>query len=63
MKLAETIAALSKNTDEQKQKALFVIFYQQLVDSRPLFGKAETSLDKLVDMNIGYGNDAVSRGR
>jgi len=62
LKLAETIAAMVKNTDEQKQKALFAIFYQQLVDSRPLFGKAETSLDKLVDLNIGYGNDAVTEG-
>ena len=61
-KLAETIAALSKNTDEQKQKALFDVFNQQLMDSKPLFGKAETSLAKLVDMNIGYGNDAVAEG-
>ncbi len=62
VKLAETIAALSKNTDEQKHKALFSVFYQQLVDSRPLFAKAESSLGKIVDLNIGYGDEAVKEG-
>ncbi len=62
VRLAETITAMSRNTDEQKQKNLFITFYQQLVSSRPLFAKAETSLDKLIDMNIGYGNDAVAAG-
>ncbi len=62
VKVAETIAALGNNTDEQKQKTLFVDFYQKLGVLNSLFSKVETSLDKLVDLNIKYGNDAVAEG-
>ena len=62
LKLADIIAALSKNTDEQKQKDLFINFYEQLKESRPLFTKSEASLAKLIEMNVGYGNDAVAAG-
>ena len=58
-KLAEIIVSLNNNRNEQQQKALFASFYQQLVAARPLFSKAEDSLDKLIEMNIGYGNAAV----
>jgi methyl-accepting chemotaxis protein len=61
-KLDETITALSKNTDEQKQKALFAIYYQQLIDSRTLFSKAEETLDKIINLNINIGNDSVAAG-
>jgi len=62
LKLAEIITALSRNTDEQRQKTLFTNFYQQLEDSSPLFTKSEASLAKLIELNVGYGNAAVADG-
>ncbi|MFU8789939.1 MAG: methyl-accepting chemotaxis protein, partial [Methylobacter sp.] len=62
VKLADIISALSRNVDEQRQKELFVTFYQQLQDTRPLFTKAEASLAKLIELNVGYGDDAVADG-
>jgi methyl-accepting chemotaxis protein len=62
VKISKIIESLANNTDEQKQKALFANLYQELIVARPLFSKAETSLDKVIDLNIGYGNDAVTAG-
>lgn len=58
-KLTETIEALSKNTNEKEQKELFVKFYQQSEVMKPLYRTSNASLDKLVELNVKYGNDAV----
>ncbi|MBI3382225.1 MAG: MCP four helix bundle domain-containing protein [Aquabacterium sp.] len=61
-KITETIAALSTNTDAPRQKALFVDFYKRCADNDPLFAKAEATLDKIVDLNVKVGNEAVQDG-
>ncbi|MGZ8181893.1 MAG: HAMP domain-containing methyl-accepting chemotaxis protein [Methylobacter sp.] len=60
--IVEILGALVNNKDEQKQKELFVKYYQQLDSSLPMYAKAEDTLDKIIDMNIGYGNAAVAAG-
>ncbi len=62
VRISKIITALANNTDEQKQKALFANLYQELDLARPLFSQAEAALDKVIDLNVGYGNDAVVAG-
>ena len=57
--LATIIRNLSTNRNEATQKALFTEFYKQFLDSRPLFNKAEASLDKVVSLNVKLGTDTV----
>ena len=67
-KVNETIAALSNNTNanpkevEKRQKELFVVYYQQMSDQKPLFSKAEDTLGKIIDLNVKYGDDAKAVG-
>ncbi|HEX5355836.1 MAG TPA: methyl-accepting chemotaxis protein [Aquabacterium sp.] len=61
-KITETIAALSTNQDPARQKALFAEFYQRSAHAEPLFDKAEVTLDKIVDLNVKVGDDAVREG-
>jgi methyl-accepting chemotaxis protein len=42
-----------------KRKELFVALHTRLTDNRDAFHAVESSLDKLVDMNTKYGDDAV----
>jgi methyl-accepting chemotaxis protein len=58
-KLTETITALVKNSGEKEQKALFITFYQQYQQIRPLFRQSELSLNKVVDLNVKLAQDAV----
>jgi methyl-accepting chemotaxis protein len=61
-KIAETIASLSRNSSEARQKELFTEFYKRSDDAVPLFAKAETTLGKITDLNIKYGDEAVAQG-
>jgi len=45
--------------DKDKRKEEFQVMHKLLLDSRPAFHDAEDSLNKLVELNVGYGNDAV----
>jgi methyl-accepting chemotaxis protein len=47
------------SADAAKRKELFVALHQANVALRPAFRAAEASLGKLVEMNVGYGDDAV----
>jgi methyl-accepting chemotaxis protein len=60
--LASTISALTNNQGETGQKALFVTFYKQFQDSRPLFNKAEASLNKVVELNKDVADASVIAG-
>ncbi|MFZ2405468.1 MAG: methyl-accepting chemotaxis protein [Methylobacter sp.] len=60
--IVEILGALVNNKDEQKQKELFGKYYQQLDSSLPVYAKAEDTLDKIINLNIGYGNAAVTAG-
>ncbi len=61
-KITEVIAALSANTDAARQKALYADFYKRCADNEALFSKAEATLDKIVDLNVRVGNEAVQDG-
>jgi methyl-accepting chemotaxis protein len=60
--LAGIIEKLANSKTEQTQKALFVDFYKQFLDARPIFNKAEASLNKVVDINNTLANDSVKLG-
>jgi len=61
-KLGATIAALASNKDEEKQKELFKQFYAQFDEAGPLFTKAETSLDKITELNDNVAKGSVKDG-
>ncbi len=61
--LNATITALSKNQAEAEQKALFVTFYKQFMDSRPLFTAAESALNKVVELNDRVADESVKVGQ
>ena len=61
-KLGGTISALASNSDEAKQKELFVAFFQQYHASEPLFDKAEQTLDKIIELNENIAAGAVRTG-
>ncbi len=61
-KITETTSALSRNTDEKQQKALFVEYYQRNEQAEPLFAKAEASLGKLVKINVDAANVSANAG-
>jgi methyl-accepting chemotaxis protein len=61
-KIGATISALAGNKDEQKQKDLFVEFYAQYNQSRPLFQKAEATLMKIEHLNEDISATSVVDG-
>ncbi len=50
-KVAASMTAMARNSDEQVQKTLFVAFYRDYAASRALFLKAEGALDKVQQLN------------
>jgi methyl-accepting chemotaxis protein len=48
-----------QGTEAGKRKDLFAALHRNLVDNRAAFREVEASLDKLVEMNVKYGDDAV----
>jgi methyl-accepting chemotaxis protein len=44
-----------------KRKDLFTALHTTLNDNRNAFHEVETNLDKLVELNVGYGTDAVKQ--
>lgn len=58
----ETILALSRNSSENEQKRLFVDYYQRMKAIVPLFTAAETTLNKIIDLNVDVGNTATKDG-
>ena len=60
--LGSLVEKLSVNSSEPEQKALFVVFFEQFLASRPLFDKAEASLLKVVDLNKVLSTESVKAG-
>ena len=60
--LASVISNLSTTKNEAAQKALFAEFYKQFLESRPLFNKAEASLNKVIDLNTTLASESVKAG-
>ncbi|NVM75962.1 methyl-accepting chemotaxis protein [Duganella sp. SG902] len=48
-----------QGADIGKRKELFITLHKVLADNRPAFREVEALGDKLVDMNVKYGDDAV----
>jgi len=61
--LEKTIAMLAGNQDEETQKRLFSNFFKQFLEARPLFDKAEASLNKVVELNETLAHDSVKAGQ
>jgi methyl-accepting chemotaxis protein len=61
-KLTATISALAANSTEEKQKQLFVQFYQQFDAADPLFAKAEATLNRILQLNEDISRDSVKTG-
>jgi methyl-accepting chemotaxis protein len=57
-----TLHALAKNTNQQQQKMLFTDLFARVQTSEPLFVRAESTLIKLVDLNVKIAADSVSAG-
>ena len=60
--LGATIESFANSRSEQTQKALFVEYYKQFAAARPLFKKAEDSLNKVVDLNEVIAKESVKTG-
>ena len=61
-KLSEVITALSRNTSEAAQKALFVKYYERALATTALFDKAEESMGKVIDVNVKIADESVAEG-
>ena len=61
-KVDDTMAALSTNTDEKRQKELFVDFYKRANAVEGLYKAGNDTLDKIVALNVKVGDDAVKDG-
>lgn len=61
-KVYAIIDALSRSESEEKQRELFVQYYQQMQVILPLFKQSDATLDKIIDLNIEVGNMAVKDG-
>jgi methyl-accepting chemotaxis protein len=53
------IAAQIARADASKRRELFAALHKTLQENRPAFHAAEESLNKLVALNVQYGDDAV----
>ncbi|QTN28970.1 MCP four helix bundle domain-containing protein [Rhodoferax sp. AJA081-3] len=58
-KLTDLAKDVMKADTDARRKEMFSQHHTALVDSRTLFAPAEASLDKLVQMNVKYGDEAV----
>ena len=56
--ITETASQLAR-AEPAKRKELFQSLLATLKENAPAFHDAEESLNKLVELNVGYGNDAV----
>ena len=61
-KISETLEALGRNHGESRQKALFAELYSRLDAAAPKFTAAETTLGKIIDLNVKVGDEAVASG-
>ncbi|SHN43230.1 methyl-accepting chemotaxis protein [Duganella sacchari] len=53
------LLAQIQDAEVAKRKELFVALHRNLVDNRANFHEVENALDKLVELNVSYGEDAV----
>ncbi|NMM29382.1 MAG: HAMP domain-containing protein [Glaciimonas sp.] len=60
--LNATIGNLSFSKDDVAQKKFFAAFHTQYDASRPLFSKAEATLQKIINLNNAIGFDSVKEG-
>jgi methyl-accepting chemotaxis protein len=62
METLKVIAAMGNNTDANRQQELFNEYFRQVLAARPLFAKAESTLGKIVDLNVRVSDEAVVAG-
>lgn len=59
-KLTKTIEALSKNSGEREQKAIFEEYFKLSEEMKPMFRGTHATLGKIVDFNIKESNDVIA---
>jgi len=57
--IREVVVALSENSSETAQKKLYIDYYRLMKEEKPLSDAADEKLAKLIELNTGYGRDAV----
>ena len=60
--VTETVDSLSRNRGEADQKALFVEYFKRHAVVQPLIDRSEATLNKIIDINVRTGDEAVKRG-
>lgn len=60
-KIDELATELMRTDNLGRKKELFAEIHHSIVDSRPLFKKAEEGLGKITDLNVKIGDDAVKQ--
>jgi methyl-accepting chemotaxis protein len=58
-KMSDTIAAIARIGDVKKSEEQFNELEKLNEESRALFSKSESGLDKIIQLNVQYGEDAV----
>ncbi|MHA4869067.1 HAMP domain-containing methyl-accepting chemotaxis protein [Duganella sp. PWIR1] len=56
-----TLLTQIQSAEPGKRKELFVALHANLMDNRTSFHEVELNLDKLVELNVKYGDDAVKQ--
>ncbi len=62
-KISEVIEALSRNNNEAEQKVLFAKYFALAAENAANFTASDATLNKIVDLNVKYGNEAVASGQ
>ena len=61
-KIDDIIGSLSKSQTEEQQKQLFADFFRQIAANQPLFTAAESTLDKIIELNENIAAESASAG-
>src|SRR5471030_2523012 len=57
--VSDTMGEINRTQDMAKRKDMFAIIHKALLENKENFTAAEASLNKLVELNVKYGDDAV----
>jgi len=60
--MTNIIVTLSQASDAARRTELFARFGEYLITNRPLFAAAETTLGKIIELNVRLGDEAVVAG-
>lgn len=59
-RIGETAATIARTENLEKRSQLSASLHQQLVESRPLFGKTEEGMGKIIEVNVKVAESSVN---